>query len=133
MSVSIDVVTAWLEEFGRVWRDSDVQGAVDIMTPDGSYRNSPFLDKPYVGHDAIAGFWEAALVGVSDVDFRYGAPVIDGDRVGAEWWVTLRSDGEPYTLAGNFLLTFEGDKVSDLRESFVKQQGALTPHDGWGL
>lgn len=133
MSVSTDVVVSWLEDFGRVWRESDVEGAAAIMTPDASYRNSPFLDKPYVGRDAIAGFWEAALVGVSDVDFRYGTPVIEGNRVGVEWWTILRTNGVPYTLAGNFLLTFEGDKVADLRESFVKQEGALEPHDGWGL
>jgi len=133
MSVSVDVVNGWLEEFGRVWRDGDVAGAAALMTEDGSYRNSPFLAQPYVGHEAVAGFWEAALVGVSDVDFRYGVPVVEGDRVGVEWWTILRSDGEPYTLAGNFLLTFDGDRVADLRESFVKQAGALEPHEGWGI
>jgi len=133
MSVSVEVVDAWLAEFGRVWREADVPGAAAVMTENGSYRNSPFLEQPYVGHQAIAGFWEAALEGVSDVDFRYGVPVIDGDRVGVEWWATLRSNGEPFTLAGNFLLTFEGDRVADLRESFVKQAGALEPHEGWGL
>ncbi|MFI9642627.1 nuclear transport factor 2 family protein [Micromonospora sp. NPDC051925] len=133
MSVSAEVVKAWLEEFGRVWREGDVAGAAAIMTEDASYRNSPLLEQPFVGHDAIAGFWEAALVGVSDVDFRYGTPVIEGDRVGVEWWAILRSGGEEYTLAGNFLLTFAGDRVADLRESFVKQKGALQPHAGWGL
>lgn len=133
MSVSGDVVKQWLESFGRVWRDGDAEAAAAIMTDDASYRNSPFLGEPYVGRAAIEGFWRAAVVDVSDVDFRYGTPVIDGDRVGVEWWTILRSSGEEYTLAGNFLLTFAGDKVSDLRESFVKQKGALEPHVGWGL
>lgn len=133
MGVSIDVVNRWLDDFGKVWRESDAVAAADLHPEGASYRNSPFLETPYVGRAAIEGFWEAALVGVSNVDFRYGTPVIDGDRVGVEWWVILHSNGEPYTLAGNFLLTFDGDKVSDLRESFVKEKGAREPHPGWGL
>lgn len=133
MRLTSDVVTDWLESFGRVWREADAIAAAGIMTPDASYRNSPFLDVPYVGFNAIKGFWDAALVGVTDVKFHYGTPVIEGSRAGVEWWTTLRSYGEPYTLAGNFLLTFDGSLVSDLRESFVKQSGAHPPHDGWGV
>jgi hypothetical protein len=133
MSVSIEVVNKWLESFGRVWKERDAAAAAAIFTPDASYRNSPFLGEPYVGTEAIEGFWAAAVEHVTSVDFRYGTPVIDGDRVGVEWWAILGSSGDEYTLAGNFLLTFEGDEVSDLRESFVKEKGALEPHPGWGL
>ena len=56
----------------------------------------------------------------------------DGDRVAVEWWVTEMNGGEAATLAGIFLLTFEGDKVGDLREAFVKQPGKHEPHEGWG-
>ncbi|MCE0762495.1 nuclear transport factor 2 family protein [Pseudonocardia kujensis] len=133
MSVSEGVVEEWLESFGRVWRERDAKAAAAIFTADAHYRNSPFLDEPFVGQDEIEGFWENAVADVSDVDFRYGTPVIDRDRVGVEWWTILRSRGEQYTLAGNFLLTFSGEKVSDLRESFVKEEGALQPHPGWGL
>jgi hypothetical protein len=133
MSVSLEVVTSWLEGFGRVWREGDAVAAAALHTSDASYRNSPFLVEPYVGTRAIEQFWRQALVGVSDVDFRFGTPVIEGDRAGVEWWTILRSDGEEATLAGNFLLTFEGELVSDLRESFVKVHGARQPHAGWGL
>lgn len=133
MSVSENVVRDWLDSFGKVWRESDAKTAAEIMTEDGSYRNSPFLDEAYVGHEAIEGFWINALVNVSDVDFRYGAPVIDGDRVAVEWWTFLRSSGEPFTLAGIFLLTFVGDKVTDLREAYVKEAGTRQPHAGWGV
>lgn len=133
MSLTIHVVNHWLESFGAVWRESDARAAAELHTEGASYRNSPFLDTPYVGKEAIEGFWAAALVGVSDVDFRYGTPVIEGNRVGVEWWTILKSNGEAFTLAGNFLLTFDGDKVSDLRESFVKEAGAREPHPGWGL
>ena len=133
MSVSDDVVRQWLESFGRVWRERDASGAAAIFGNEASYRNSPFLDAPFVGRPAIEGFWAAAVAHVSDVDFRYGTPVIDGDRVGVEWWAILKSGGDDYTLAGNFLLTFEGGLVSDLRESYVKEAGVRQPHPGWGL
>ncbi|AQT79899.1 hypothetical protein B1R94_12410 [Mycolicibacterium litorale] len=133
MSVSVDNVQDWLEGFGRVWRDRDAQGAAALFTDDASYRNSPFLGEPFVGRHAIEGFWRAAVADVADVHFRYGAPVIEGNRVGVEWWTTLTSAGQPYTLAGNLLLTFADEQVSDLRESFVKQPGTHQPHPGWGL
>ena len=132
MSVSAVAVTSWLENFGKVWRERDARGAAELFTEHASYRNSPFLDEPFVGTDAIEGFWRAAVADVADVDFRYGVPVIDGDRVGVEWWATLTSGGEAHTLAGNFLLTFSAERVADLRESFVKQKGTYHPHPGWG-
>lgn len=132
MSVSAVAVTSWLEDFGKVWRERDARAAAELFTERASYRNSPFLGEPFVGTDAIEGFWRAAVEDVADVDFRYGVPVIDGDRVGVEWWATLKSGGAAYTLAGNFLLTFAGERVADLRESFVKQQGTYQPHPGWG-
>ncbi len=128
----METVTTWLDNFGKVWRESDAEAAAALHPADGVYRNSPFLEEPYVGTEAIRGFWERALVGVGELDFRYGIPVIDGDRAAVEWWVTEVNAGEAYTLAGIFLLTFEGELVSDLREAFVKQPGALQPHEGWG-
>lgn len=133
MTVSIETVTAWLDDFGRVWREGDADAAAALHPADGVYRNSPFLEQPYVGTDQIRGFWEHALVGVSEIDFRYGTPVIEGDRAAVEWWVTEMNNGEPATLAGIFLLTFEGELVSDLREAFVKQPGKHDPHEGWGV
>ncbi|WP_449276893.1 nuclear transport factor 2 family protein [Leucobacter sp. GX24907] len=133
MTVSVDVAREWFESFGRVWKAKDAQAAADIMTNTASYRNTPFLDQPYVGREAIEGFWVAALENVQDVDFRYGRPVVQDDRVAAEWWAIITPvQGEPFTLAGNFLLEFVGEKVSDLRESFVKQLGVHHPHPGWG-
>lgn len=133
MSVSRETVLAWLEGFGRVWREGDADGAAALHPADGVYRNSPFLKAPYVGTEAIRGFWERALVGVSEIDFRYGEPVIQGDRAAVEWWVTETNNGAPATLAGIFLLTFQGGLVSDLREAFVTQPGAHAPHEGWGV
>lgn len=133
MSVSTATAKEWFESFGRVWKTKDAPAAAEIMTEYASYRNSPFLEQPYVGRAAIEGFWVAALQNVQDVDFRYGEPVVEGDRAAAEWWAVVTPiEGEPFTLAGNFLLTFEGDLVSDLRESFVKVLGITLPHPGWG-
>jgi hypothetical protein len=33
------------------------------------------------------------------VRVRLGDPVVDGDRVAAEWWTTMVADGDPVTLA----------------------------------
>jgi len=133
MGVSLETVTTWLDNFGKVWRESDAEGAAALHPAHGVYRNSPFMEKPFEGTDEIRAFWERALVGVSEIDFRYGVPVIQGDRAAVEWWVTEMNSGEPFTLAGIFLLTFEGDLVVDFREAFVKQSGKHEPHENWGV
>ena len=69
----------------------------------------------------------------SDIELQYGTPVVDGARVAVEWWATLRNDGAPLTLAGEFLLRFDDDGLCrELREYWAISERKADPPPGWG-
>ena len=50
-----------------------------------------------------------------------------------EWWATLRNDGAPLTLAGEFLLRFDDDGLCrELREYWAISERKADPPPGWG-
>jgi hypothetical protein len=64
---------------------------------------------------------------------RFGAPVVDGDRVAVEWWTTMRAGGSPLTLVGCLVLAFAGDgRCRELRECWDLAEGLVDPPAGRG-
>jgi len=100
-------VQAWVDEYGRAWRDKDADAVVALFTEDAEYRSSPFRD-PSVGSTGIRDYWMRATSSQEDADVRMGTPVVAGDRVVVEWWATMRDEGEEITLPGCLLLLRRG-------------------------
>ena len=125
-------VQAWVDEYGRAWRDKDADAVVALFTEDAEYRSSPFRD-PSVGSDGIRDYWTRATSTQEDADVRMGTPVVAGDRVVVEWWATMRDEGEEITLPGCLLLRFAADgRCAALREYWHVEPGLHEPHPGWG-
>ena len=61
-----------------------------------------------------------------DVEFRYGEPVVDGDRAAVEYWAVITStSGHDETLAGVSLLRFdEAGRVVEHRDVWASEPGA---------
>ncbi|MDL4817358.1 nuclear transport factor 2 family protein [Actinomadura opuntiae] len=141
MNERIDV-GAWVDRYRRAWATKDDEGIVDLFTPDAVYRSNP-LAEPHVGRAAIAAYWRKATRTQQDLDLRFGAPVVEGDRATVEWWATMRDDdwypakdpSEGVTLPGCLVLTFAPDgRCAELREYYNAAFGPLkTAPDGWGL
>jgi ketosteroid isomerase-like protein len=125
-------VQAWVDEYGRAWRDKDADAVVALFTEDAEYRSSPFRD-PSVGSTGIRDYWTRATSTQEDADVRMGTPVVAGDRVVVEWWATMRDEGEEITLPGCLLLRFAADgRCAALREYWHVEPGLHEPHPGWG-
>jgi ketosteroid isomerase-like protein len=125
-------VQAWVDEYGRAWRDKDADAVVALFTEDAEYRSSPFRD-PSVGSIGIRDYWTRATSSQEDADVRMGTPVVAGDRVVVEWWATMRDEGEEITLPGCLLLRFAEDgRCAALREYWHVEPGLHEPHPGWG-
>jgi hypothetical protein len=62
-----------------------------------------------------------------------GSPVIDGDRVAAEFWVTRTNEGEDWTTAGCFVarLALDG-RCAFFREYWFDVEEHIDAYDGWG-
>jgi hypothetical protein len=122
----------WLDAYRRAWIEKNAAAARELFTPDAVYREQPF-EPPFVGADAIAGYWSRVTATQRDIQLRYGRPVAEGNRVAVEWWATLVNDDAPYTLAGEFLLLFAADgRCRELREYWILKEGTHEPPDGWG-
>jgi hypothetical protein len=68
-----------------------------LFTADATYRSHP-LHPAHTGHQGIADYWTRATAVQREVRVRVGHPIVDGDRVAAEWWTVMRADGTPVTL-----------------------------------
>jgi len=122
----------WLAAYRRAWIERDAVTAGTLFTDDAVYREHPF-QTPYAGRAAIVAYWSTVTAGQTDIELRYGQPIIGDGRVAVEWWATLRSNGAPLTLAGEFLLLFaDNGQCRELREYWILKEGLIDPPEGWG-
>ena len=122
----------WLERYRSAWVGRDADAAAQLFTADALYREQPFTS-PFAGRDAIRDYWSTVTRAQSQIELRYGTPVVEGHRLAVEWWATLLNDGEPLTLAGEFLLVFdENGLCRELREYWLLKEATVEPPTGWG-
>jgi hypothetical protein len=124
---------AWLDAYRRAWEQADTPAVVGLFTSDATYRSHP-LRPAHTGPDGIAAYWTGATTDQRDVRVRLGAPIVDGDRVAAEWWTTMLAGDDPVTLVGCLLLTFASDgRCRSLRECWNLRSQLQDPPPDWGL
>jgi hypothetical protein len=125
-------VRSWLEAYRRAWEEKDADAAADLFADGASYRSNIF-QAAYEGRDGVRGYWEDVTQTQEDVRVRMGDPYVDGNRVAAEFWTTMRADGSESTLAGCLLLEFGDDgRCTALREYWQFEPGFLEPTAEWG-
>ena len=123
---------AWLEGYRQAWEQADTPAVLELFTEDASYRSHP-LRPPNTGHDGVADYWTQATATQQDVRVRFGDPIVDGDRVAAEWWTVMRVDGTPVALVGCLLLRFAPDgRCQTLRECWNLTEALVDPPPDWG-
>ena len=126
------LVSTWLDGYRRAWEQADTPAVLGLFTSDARYRSHP-LRPAHTGHDGVAAYWDQATADQQDVLVRLGDPVVDGDRVAAEWWTTMVADGDPVTLVGCLLLAFAADgRCRDLRECWNVADAIQDPPPDWG-
>jgi uncharacterized protein (TIGR02246 family) len=133
-------VETWIERYGKAWRDKDVDGVAELFTEDATYAAHP-TEEPNRGRAGIRDYWRQVTSTQSDVDLRFGRPVVDGDHATVEWWATMndaewgppRSD-PAVTLPGCLILRFTDDGLcAELREYWNVEFGRHVPAPpGWG-
>lgn len=120
----------WLRVYAHAWERGD-PGVAGLFTADATYRSHPFRE-PDRGRDGIRAYWQRATATQRDVRVEVGDPLVENDRVVAEWWTTLVDDNAPGTLPGVLLLDFEGGKCSSLWEYWAYEAGLHEPFPEWG-
>ncbi len=127
-----EVVVSWVEAYRDAWVNADTDAVVRLFAPDGTYRDNIF-EEPHTGSDGIRAYWEGVTAAQTDVAVRMGSPFVDGDRVTVEFWTNMHVAGDPVTLPGCLLLTFDDTGLcTSLREYWHFQPGTFDPPLGWG-
>jgi ketosteroid isomerase-like protein len=125
-------VGSWLEAYRKAWEDKDADAAAALFDERATYRSNIF-EEPYEGQDGVRRYWSDVTQTQEDVRVVMGRPFVDGDRVAAEFWTTMRSGGADVTLPGCLLLRFgEDGRCLALREYWHFEQGRREPPPGWG-
>ena len=122
----------WVESLFSAWEEGDPDKAAELFSEEARYHSHPFRP-PMSGRSTIAEYWRRAVATQSDLKFTIGSPILDGDRVAVEWWVSLHEDGHDSTSTGTLFLTYDqGGLCTLLREVWVEEPGRRPPYQGWG-
>ena len=125
-------VGSWLEAYRKAWEDKDADAAAALFDERATYRSNIF-EEAYEGQDGVRRYWSEVTKTQEDVRVVMGRPFVDGDRVAAEFWTTMRSDGADVTLPGCLLLRFGPDgRCLALREYWHVEPSRREPPTGWG-
>jgi hypothetical protein len=125
-------VAAWLDAYREAWEDKDADAAAALFDERATYRSNIF-EEPYEGRQGVHRYWSDVTTTQDAVRVVMGRPFVDGDRVAAEFWTTMRNDGADITLPGCLLLRFGADGLClALREYWHVESGRREPPPGWG-
>jgi ketosteroid isomerase-like protein len=132
MGVGREDAAAFVEGYGRTWERWDVSGFVALFSDDVVYV-AHATQETVVGRTALASYLRKEEAEQGEVGVRMGSPVIDGDRVAAEFWVTGTRGGEAWTAAGCFVARLAPDGRCGLfREYWFDIEGHTSAYEGWG-
>jgi hypothetical protein len=113
-----------MKKYGKAWESQDTSLILECFTKSGKYQESP-LSKPYVGHKAIANFWNSIVVKeTKNIKFRLGKCYISNDgKTGFAEWESVNTCywGKPKKwrkakMVGIMILKMKGDKITYLNE-----------------
>jgi len=123
---------AFVDGYGHAWESWDIPGFVDLFSDEVVYV-AHATEETVVGRAALTSYLRKEAAEQGQVSVRMGNPVIDGDRVAAEFWVTATSEGEDATIAGCLIAHLSSDgRCHFFREYWFDVEGHTSAYEGWG-
>jgi hypothetical protein len=124
--VSEESAYRWAREWERGWNEGDADAIAALYAPGCRHWTHPFRDAEDSGE-----YVRRVLPTESEVDARFGHPIVDGDRAAIEWWATLVEEGNEITLAGLSFVRFdEAGLVVEQHDYWAQKDGRTSPP--WG-
>ena len=97
-----DIVTPWLEKFGKALASGDLVGAAALFGEECYWRDLAAFTwtlKTFEGRDAIMGMLAATLGNAKPCDFQPLALPVSSNGVTEAWFAYSNEEGEPYGLS----------------------------------
>jgi ketosteroid isomerase-like protein len=132
MGLDRDKAAAYVESYGRTWESWDVERFVALHSEDVVYVAHP--EEAVLGREALRSCVLKEQIEQGTVSVRMGKPVIDGDRVAAEFWVTATKNDDEASIAGCFVAQLDeaNGLCTRFREYWFDLDGHIDAFDGWG-
>jgi hypothetical protein len=131
-SVNREKAVAFVDAYGRTWESWDVPGFVDLFSDEVVYV-AHATKETVVGRPALESYLRKEAAEQGEVSVRVGDPVIDGDRLAAEFWVTATSGTGTATIVGCLIARLAEDGKCDFfREYWFEVDGHTAAYAGWG-
>jgi hypothetical protein len=131
-STNRETAVAFVEAYGRTWENWDLSSFVDLFSDHVVYV-AHATEETVVGRRALSSYIRKEADDQGQASVRIGSPVIDGDHVAAEFWVTRTNEGEHWTTAGCFIARLGPDRRCNLfREYWFDVEGHTSAYEGWG-
>jgi hypothetical protein len=123
---------AFVEAYGRTWESWDVERFVELFAERVLYVAHP--DEIVIGTEALAAYVRKEQAAQGEVQVRMGKPIVEGDRVVAEFWVTAANQGQDASIAGCLLARLDpaDGRCTRFREYWFDLDGKRNPFEGWG-
>jgi hypothetical protein len=127
-----ELAVAFVDAYGRTWESWGFTAFVDLFSDDVVYV-AHATEETVVGRTALADYIRKEAADQGQASVRMGTPVIDGDRVAAEFWVTRTNEGKDWTTAGCLVARLGPDgRCTAFREYWFDVEGHTRAYDGWG-
>ena len=123
--------TAFVEGYGQAWGSWDIDAFLSLFSEDVVYVAHP-TEETVLGKDALAVYLRKEQAEQGDVRVEMGMPIVEGDHVAAEFWVTAVNPREA-TIPGCLVAQLEADgRCNQFREYWFDVDGHTAAPSGWG-
>lgn len=132
MSLDREKAAAFVEGYGRTWQNWDFSGFVELFSDDVVYVEHP-TDETVIGSEAMLDYIHREQAAEGRANVRMGKPLIDGNRVAAEFWTTMTNGEEQGTLIGCFIAELDtGGRCVHFRQYWFDLPGHREAYTRWG-
>lgn len=135
MSLNRERAAAFVDGYGQTWGTWDLDGFVELFSNDVVYVEHP-TDETVVGRKGMERYIRKEQAEQGAASVRMGKPIVEGDRVVAEFWATMSNrEGEAEgTLMGCFIAQLDptDGRCIHFRQYWFEVEGHASPSNGWG-
>jgi ketosteroid isomerase-like protein len=126
--------TAFVRGYGQMWESWDIAGFVGLFSDAVVYVAHP-TETTILGSEALAPYVEGQKAEMGTITVRMGRPIVEANRVAAEFWVTATNQDGEETTAGCLLAQLDpaDGRCTHFREYWFDLDGHIAPYDGWGF
>lgn len=128
---AIDPALRWKNTWEQGWPRGEVDAIAGLYAPSATYRGLAFRT-PHSGIDGVRSYLRENFEAETDVQCRFGEPIVAGSRAAVQWWASWVEGGLPISMAGVTILRFDDSGlVVDHRDYWNQDEDRIEPYEDW--